>query len=59
MKTTSATRERPGRDPGPLIAELVRLRRAIREVGEQLDRIEIEMHQALNDAWRERFEECR
>lgn len=41
------------------IAGLIRLQREVREVGQQLDRIEVELHQALDGQVRERFEEYR
>lgn len=41
------------------IAELCRLRNEVRDVGQQLDRIETEVRHVLNDAVRERFEEYR
>jgi anion-transporting ArsA/GET3 family ATPase len=41
------------------VAELSRLQSEVREVGQQLDRIEAEMRHVLNDAARERFEEYR
>ena len=41
------------------VAELSRLQSEVREVGQQVDRIEAEMRHALNDLARERFEEYR
>lgn len=43
-------------DAVAFIAQLIRLQRQVREISRQLDRIEVEMHEALNDASRERFE---
>jgi hypothetical protein len=40
-----------------LVAELSRLQGEAREVGQQLDRLETEMWQALNDVANDRFEE--
>jgi predicted nuclease with TOPRIM domain len=42
-----------------LVAELSRLQGEVREVGQQLDRLEAEMWQALNDVANDRFEEYR
>jgi hypothetical protein len=39
------------------LAQLIRLQRDMRDVGRRLDRIESEMHQALNEFNRARVEE--
>jgi hypothetical protein len=41
------------------LARLIRLQNEVREVGQQLDRIEAEMRHALNSVARERYEEYR
>ena len=41
------------------VAELGRLQSEVREVERRLDRIEVEMHHALNELARERFWEYR
>jgi len=41
------------------IVEVMRLESEVREVSQQLDRVESELRQALNDLARQRFEECR
>ena len=51
-------------DPAPegaiaFLATLIRLQRAVWEVGLQVDRIEVEMREALSELDRERFEENR
>jgi hypothetical protein len=40
------------------LGQLIRLQREMREVGRRLDRIESEMHDALNEFNRARVEEC-
>jgi hypothetical protein len=41
------------------IAELIRLQSEVRKVGQELDRVEFEMRQALVAQQRDRFEEYR
>ena len=51
--------ERPRDDAVAFLAELIRLHREVQQVGQQLDRIEVEMNQAVSEMDRERFEEYR
>jgi hypothetical protein len=46
----------PPQDGGILVAELSRLEREIRQVNQQLDRLEVELHDALGELAQERFE---
>jgi len=49
---------RPGAEAVAFLAQLIRLQREVRDVGRRLDRIESEMHEALNAFSRARFGEC-
>ena len=51
--------EHPRDDAVAFLAELIRLQREVHQVGQQLDRIEVEMNQAVSEMDRERFEEYR
>jgi hypothetical protein len=51
--------ERPRDDAVAFLAELIRLQREVHQVGQQLDRIEAEMRQAINELDCERFKEYR
>jgi hypothetical protein len=53
------TTDRPRDDAIAFIAEVIRLQRAVWEISRQVDRLEVEMRQALIELDRERFEEQR
>jgi len=41
------------------LAQLIRLQRQVNELGRQLERVEYEMHSAVNELGRQRFEAYR
>lgn len=51
------TPEAPSATAVAFIAEMIRLQRNVREIGRQLDRVEVEMHKAFNEIDRLRFQE--
>lgn len=51
--------DRPGDEAVVFLAVLIRLQREMREIDQELARIEVELHEALNDRARERFEAFR
>jgi len=58
MQPAVVTPERESQETG-FMAELIRLHREVSEIGRQLDRVEVEMRQALHALAWERFEEYR
>ena len=58
MQPAVGTPERESEAAG-FMAELIRLHREVSEIGRQLDRVEVEMRQALHALAWERFEEYR
>lgn len=59
MHPASARQEEAQHEGDAFLAELCRLQREVRQISQQLERIEAEMHRALNDVARERFWEHR
>lgn len=59
MRPPCAPSEEAPHEGDLFLAEVCRLQGEVRQVGQQLERIEAEMHRALNDVARERFWEYR
>ena len=59
MRPLAGPADRTYEEAVAFITELMRLEGQVKEVNQQLDRVEAELQQALNELARERFEECR
>jgi predicted nuclease with TOPRIM domain len=59
MNSTLASIDSSPHESEPYLTEFTRLRGEVRQLGEQLDQIEVELRRLLDDLMQQRFEEYR